>query len=100
MAKGLWGEGTLQHGSREVRQHSGVFIMVRVSPKEGVVGLVPAKPSFSITVTKVLRPTFVLHDSHITEAGGAAADGERTLQGQSPHLSHTAAKLLYSYFCP
>ena len=24
--KGLWGEGTLQHGSREVRQRSGVFI--------------------------------------------------------------------------
>ncbi len=26
MAKGLWGEGTLQHGSREVRQRSGIFI--------------------------------------------------------------------------
>ncbi len=26
MAKGLWGEGTLKHGSREVRQRSGVFI--------------------------------------------------------------------------
>ncbi len=26
MAKGLWGEGTLQHRSREVCQHSGVFI--------------------------------------------------------------------------
>ncbi len=25
-AKGLWGEGTLQHGSREVRQRSGVFM--------------------------------------------------------------------------
>ncbi len=27
MAKGLWGEGTLQHGSREVRQCSGIFIV-------------------------------------------------------------------------
>ncbi len=27
MAKGPWGEGTLQHGSREVRQRSGVFIL-------------------------------------------------------------------------
>ncbi len=26
MAKGLWGEVTLQHGSREVRQRSGVFM--------------------------------------------------------------------------
>ena len=26
MVKGLWGEGTLQYGSREVRQRSGVFI--------------------------------------------------------------------------
>ncbi len=26
MAKGLWGEGTLQHWSREVRQRSGVFM--------------------------------------------------------------------------
>ena len=26
MAKGLWGEGTLQHGSQEVRQRSGAFI--------------------------------------------------------------------------
>ncbi len=26
--KGLWGEGTLQHGSREVRQCSGVFISI------------------------------------------------------------------------
>ncbi len=28
MAKGLWGEGTLKHGSREVRQRSGVFIQI------------------------------------------------------------------------
>ncbi len=28
MAKGLWGERTLQHRSREVRQHSGVFIHI------------------------------------------------------------------------
>ncbi len=27
MPKGLWGEGTLQHGLREVRQRSGVFII-------------------------------------------------------------------------
>ncbi len=28
MPKGLWGEGTLQHRSREVRQRSGVFIWI------------------------------------------------------------------------
>ncbi len=27
MAKGLWGEGTIQHGSREVLQRSGIFIV-------------------------------------------------------------------------
>ena len=26
IAKGLWGQGTLQHRSREVRQRSGVFM--------------------------------------------------------------------------
>ena len=29
MAKVLWGEGSLQHGSREVRQCSGVFIYLK-----------------------------------------------------------------------
>ncbi len=39
MAKGLWGEGTLQHGSWEVRQRSGVFILCKVFVQWHVSGL-------------------------------------------------------------
>ena len=34
MAKGLWGEGTLQRVSREVHQRSGVFIALRGCPEK------------------------------------------------------------------
>ncbi len=29
-----------------------------VIPKEGLAGLVPVKPSFGVTITKMLRPVF------------------------------------------